>query len=190
MARTRSRRRLGGLEAWSAQRVDAIRSRTTDVLHRAAAAGAIQAVWLPFAATRLAVLLAGYAGVLLLGFQPATVRFRISSNELINLAARWDAQWYLAIATGGYHWNGNADLQQPVVFFPLLPMAMHVGRFIAGVHLLNGGLLAAICAFFFALVYLYRMAAPLIGDPRAKTALWALADSAASPSADLCGLLP
>jgi hypothetical protein len=136
---------------------------------------AVRAVRAPFAVSRVAVLLAGYAGVLLLGFEPSTVRFRISSNELINLAARWDAQWYLAIATDGYRWNGNADIQQPVVFFPLLPMAMHVGRFITGLHLLNGGLLAAICAFFFALVYFYRIAAPLIGDPRARTAVWALA---------------
>jgi hypothetical protein len=136
---------------------------------------ALRAAWLPFAATRLLVLLTGYIGVLILGFEPGTVRFRISANELINLAARWDAQWYLEIARHGYHWNGNSHLQQPVVFFPVMPMAMHAGRVIAGVHLLNGGLLIALCAFFAALVYLHRVAAPLAGERAAHLAVWALA---------------
>jgi hypothetical protein len=138
-------------------------------------ATAVRATWLPFAATRLLVLAAGYVGVLTLGFAAGTVRFRISGNELTNLAARWDAQWYLEIARHGYHWNGDPHLQQPVVFFPLLPVAMHVGRFVAGVHLLNGGLLAALCAFFAALVYLYRVAEPIAGERAARLAVWALA---------------
>src|SRR3954447_26942973 len=136
---------------------------------------AVRAAWPPFVATRLMVLLAGYAGVLALGFGPDTVRFRISANELINLAARWDAQWYLEIARHGYRWNGDPHLQQPVVFFPLLPLAMRVGRFVARVDLLNAGLLVALSAFFGSLVYLYRIPAPIAGDRAARLALWALA---------------
>jgi mannosyltransferase PIG-V len=136
---------------------------------------AVRAAWLPFVVTRLAVLLAGYLGVLTVGFEPGTVRFRISPNELINLAARWDAQWYLEIARNGYHWNGDPHVQQPVVFFPLMPIAMRLGGALAGVGLLNGGLLIALCAFFAALVYLYRLAAPFAGDRGARLAVWALA---------------
>jgi hypothetical protein len=141
---------------------------------RISTSAAVRTVWLPFVATRAMVLVAGYVGVLTLGFEPGTVRFRISANELINLAARWDAQWYLEIARHGYHWNGNPALQQPVVFFPLLPLTMHAGSFGGRLDLLNGGLLVALAAFLFALVYLYRIAAPLAGDREARVAVWAL----------------
>lgn len=41
---------------------------------------------------------------------------------------RWDAGWYLKIATEGYSYNGDNLVQQSVVFFPLYPL---ISRFVA-----------------------------------------------------------
>lgn len=40
---------------------------------------------------------------------------------------RWDSGWYLRIFHEGYNYDGNDMVQQPVVFFPLYPLA---GRFV------------------------------------------------------------
>lgn len=39
---------------------------------------------------------------------------------------RWDAGWYLKIATEGYSYNGDNMVQQPVVFYPLYPLLSKV----------------------------------------------------------------
>lgn len=136
---------------------------------------AVRAAWLPFIATRPAVLAAGYFAVVTIGFIPSMVSFRISNNELVNLAARWDAQWYLAIARDGYSWNGDASAMQTAVFFPVLPLAMHLGAFFAGGQLVNGGLLVSLLAFFAALIYLYKLTEPLAGESAARGAAWLIA---------------
>src|SRR4051812_10986609 len=127
MVRTPSRRRPDDPGARLARGVSAGLSGAAGLLGRFTASPAGGAAWAPFVATRFLVLATGYAAVLTLGSAPGTVRFRISANELINLAARWDAQWYFEIARDGYHWSGDPHVQQSVVFFPLLPAAMHVG---------------------------------------------------------------
>ena len=52
----------------------------------------------------------------------------VDADPVRNLLARWDTFLYLDIATRGYHWNGNPLQQQNVVFFPLFPLLMRVGR--------------------------------------------------------------
>jgi hypothetical protein len=152
----------------------ALHTRAIEGLSRLRANAAAAAAWTPFVATRAAVLLAGYFAVLTIGFEPGTVRARVSENELTNLAMRWDAEWYLSIARHGYSWNGNPQVQQPVVFFPVLPIGMHIGAFFSG-GLLSGGLVFSLAAFFAALVYLYRFTEQLFGDRAARGAVWAIA---------------
>jgi hypothetical protein len=135
---------------------------------------ALRAAVGPFVATRASVLLAGYLAVVTIGFAGQALPFRISFNEFVNLPARWDVQWYLQIANDGYSWNGNPEQMQSVVFYPALPVFMHVGALFTG-SLVYGGLLASLAAFLLALTYLYRLAEPLVGPARASAALWLLA---------------
>ena len=52
--------------------------------------------------SRLGVLAVGFLAVILIGFPPeAEKRWRIYSNDLLDLPARWDTGWYLGIATAG-----------------------------------------------------------------------------------------
>ncbi len=134
-----------------------------------------QAVWPAFVATRLGVLVAGFLGVVTLGFVPGSELFQVSPNPLYNLPARWDASWYLNIVTRGYEWDGNPLREQNVVFFPAFPTAMRVVGSFLGRHWLSAGLLLALAATFGALIYFYRLARDLLDAERARTAVWMLA---------------
>src|SRR5688572_29632350 len=65
--------------------------------------------------SRLGVILVGFLAVILIGFPPeAEKRWRIYSNDFLDLPARWDTGWYLSIVTEGYRFNpgARADYQQ------------------------------------------------------------------------------
>ena len=78
-------------------------------------------------ATRGGVLAVGFLAVILIGFPPeATSRWRIYSNDFLDMPARWDTGWYLGIAMEGYKFdpNARADYQQNIAFFPAFPMTV------------------------------------------------------------------
>ena len=131
--------------------------------------------WPAFLGTRLAVLMAGYLGVVTIGIAPGTERFRVSNHELENLPGRWDTGWYLGIATEGYKWDGNQRRQQNVVFFPAFPTAIWIVGLLFGEQWLRVALALALGAFFCALLYFHRLARDLLDSDRARTAVWALA---------------
>src|SRR5947207_2732293 len=65
--------------------------------------------------TRPAILFVGYLAVLVFGYVPGAERTKQVNNELVNLPARWDANWYLGIATEGYQFIPNqSGLQQSI----------------------------------------------------------------------------
>ena len=64
-------------------------------------ADACRAVWPIVVGTRLAVLLVGYLAVVSLGFPEGAPPIRVSDNEAVNLALRWDTGWFLNIAMEG-----------------------------------------------------------------------------------------
>jgi hypothetical protein len=138
---------------------------------------ALRAVAVPFLATRICVLLAGFAAAVFIGYTPEAGEpsvWRVSPDPVHNLLARWDTFWYLDIATRGYHWNGNPLEQQNVVFFPLFPLMMRaVGTSIGG-HLLIAGLGVSLAAFLLALCYFWRWTADRLGAEVATGAAWLL----------------
>src|SRR5947207_13808217 len=80
--------------------------------------------------TRLPILLLGAIAVTIVGTIPAPTAealWRVSANELVNLQARWDTDFYHQIATVGYRWDPSALLHQNVVFFPVSPSLMRLG---------------------------------------------------------------
>ena len=101
------------------------------------------------------------------------------NNELVNLQARWDANWYLGIVTEGYHFVPNQPgLQQSIAFFPAYPMLVRgVGRILGGrlTSYIGAGMMVSFAAFFGALAYLYALARDTLDEDEARFALWALA---------------
>ncbi|MGE3519630.1 MAG: mannosyltransferase family protein, partial [Vicinamibacterales bacterium] len=132
------------------------------------------------AGTRPAILFVGYFAVAAFGYVHERPPVRFSSNEAVNLQARWDAAWYLNIATEGYRFDARAPReQQNIVFFPAYPMAVRIaGRLLGGsvgAHLL-GGTIVSWAAFLVALAYLFRLARDLIGtEDGARAAVLLLA---------------
>jgi hypothetical protein len=106
--------------------------------------------------TRVPVLVVGLIGFALLGCPPDTPCR--PDNALSTLPARWDSGWYLSIASEGYRWHGRTDIQQNVVFFPAFPLAVRAVATLLGGRDVLAGVLVSIAAFFWASVYLYRLA--------------------------------
>ena len=117
--------------------------------------------------TRLPVLLLGALAVTIVGTVPppaAEAIWRVSSNELANLLARWDTFFYYTIATDGYHWDPAVFLHYNVVFFPMYAMLMRGGGVLLGGHPLLAGLIVSLTAFAGALAVLCRLARLELGD--------------------------
>jgi hypothetical protein len=128
-------------------------------------------------ASRLGVLAVGFLAVILIGFPPeADKRWRIYDNDLLDLPSRWDTGWYLGIATTGYSYapDSTAQYQQNIAFFPAYPMAMRALSPLFGRHTLWTGVAISIGAFYFALVYLLRLARSDLGNDDQAAATVAL----------------
>ena len=124
--------------------------------------------------TRLTILLLGAVVVMMVGTVPAPTAealWRVSSNELANLQARWDTDFYNQIATRGYRWDPSAFLHQNVVFFPLYPLLMRWGGALLGGHPLLAGTIASFAAFAGAIALLYRLAVLELGEEKARSVL-------------------
>ena len=120
--------------------------------------------------TRLPILLLGAIAVTIVGTIPAPTAealWRVSSNELVNLQARWDTDFYHQIATVGYRWDPSAFLHQNVVFFPLYPLLMRWGGALLGGHPLLAGTVISLAAFAGAIALLYRMTVLELGEEKA-----------------------
>jgi len=138
-------------------------------------------------ASRLAVLLVGYLGVVTIGLSADTTGFIVSADPVLNLPARFDAGWYATIALEGYSFQGRFDRQQNVAFFPAFPLIARVAGYPLGAfaenipkdrrlaRLLWAGVFISISAFAWGCVYLWRLARDMIGDERARDAVALLA---------------
>jgi Gpi18-like mannosyltransferase len=146
------------------------RARLTWIALRASAAW--RATWPVFVSTRLAVLLVGFFGLSLIGYAPKTPPWRVYENDFLNLPARWDTGWYLAIAERGYSWEpANASGMQNIAFFPAFPTVTYYVSLLMGRQTLWAGVLVSLAAFLAALHYLFRFARSKIGDDAAAAAI-------------------
>ncbi len=117
---------------------------------------AVRGVLPPFLVTRLGVLAVGYLAVATIGF-PSQPPFEVWPDARWNLLARFDAGWYLDIAEHGYRWAANGS-QQNIAFFPAYPLLMRFGGVLLGGHPMLAGFLVSLVAFFWAMLYVYRLA--------------------------------
>ncbi len=129
---------------------------------------AVNAALVGVLGTRPAILFVGYFALVAFGYIHDRPPVRFSENEIINLQARWDAPWYLTIATEGYRFQRNdSGSQQNIVFFPAFPTGVADGGATARRNVdrrLHRRGYAGLnwVAFFLALVYLFMLARDLL----------------------------
>jgi hypothetical protein len=122
------------------------------------------------------VFLAGYLAVATIGYglrDPV----RASTNEFLNLPARWDAGWYLGIASGGYRWNPEHPPYERLKFFPAYPIllravALPVDSARHEVVWLWIGVILSTLLFWLALMYVFRLGAELRDEETGRRAVW------------------
>lgn len=108
----------------------------------------VREVAIDFALTRLAIIVIAELAAVIIG-QRAGTHVAESSNLLLAVWGRWDAVHYLDIATHGYFGTDMA-------FFPLYPALIAIlGKLMAN-HLI-AGMVISNAAFFFGLLYFYKL---------------------------------
>jgi len=108
----------------------------------------VREVAIDFALTRLAIIVIAELAAVIIG-QRAGSHVAESSNLLLAVWGRWDAVHYLDIATQGYFGTDMA-------FFPLYPALIAILGKLVGNHLI-AGMLISNAAFFFGLLYFYKL---------------------------------
>jgi len=123
-------------------------------------------------ASRIGVLVIGLMAVHAVGYPQGRAPIRVAEGEVANLPARFDAGWYLSIATRGYEYLPNRfDRQQNLVFFPAFPLLMSLGSLLLARQVLWAGTVLSMLAFAWAARYLYRLARELMDADRAQAAV-------------------
>jgi Gpi18-like mannosyltransferase len=123
----------------------------------------VREVLLDFLATRVAVIVIAELAAVIVGQRPGT-HVQESRTLLLAVWGRWDAVHYLDIATQGYQGTDMA-------FFPLYPFLIRIVGALAGNHLI-AGLLISNTAFFFGLLFLYKLIEHEFDRPVARRAIF------------------
>lgn len=136
--------------------------------------------------SRCTVLLVGLFAVITIG----TVDRPIGAapmRPLADLPSRFDANWYMGIATEGYRFLDTFEAQQNIAFFPAFPMLARAGGHLFGAfdsrlppfrrnaRVLWVGTLLSIAAFVWACFYLLRTSRLLMGEDTGPLAVSLLA---------------
>ena len=108
----------------------------------------VRDVTVDFVVTRFAIIVIAELAAVIIG-QRAGTHVQESRHLLLAVWGRWDAVHYIDIATIGYHGTDMA-------FFPLYPLLVAALGLLIGNHLV-AGLVISNVAFFFGLLYLYKL---------------------------------
>ncbi len=108
----------------------------------------VRDVLVTFIVTRVPIIIIAELATIIIGQRPGT-HFAASTNPLLAVWGRWDAEHYIGIATSGYSGTEPA-------FFPLYPLLIAGLGTLTNNHLI-AGLLISNAASFFALLYLYKL---------------------------------
>lgn len=135
-----------------------------------------RATWPIVVATRVGVLVIGLMAIYAVGYPNGRAPIRVAEGEVGNLPMRYDAGWYLSIATTGYeYFPRRFDRQQNLVFFPAFPTLMYLGSLLVARQVLWSGTLIGMLAFAWAARYLFRLAREILDEERAVVAVALLA---------------
>lgn len=108
----------------------------------------VRDVSVDFALTRFAIIVIAELAAVIVG-QRAGSHVQESRHLLLSVWGHWDAVHYIDVATIGYHGTDMA-------FFPLFPLLIKILGKIIGNHLIAGMLISNV-AFFFGLLFLYKL---------------------------------
>ncbi|MBV9737370.1 MAG: glycosyltransferase family 39 protein [Candidatus Eremiobacteraeota bacterium] len=108
----------------------------------------VREVLTDFLISRFAIVVIAELAAVIIGQRTGT-HVAESRHLLLAVWGRWDAVHYLDIATKGYHGTNMA-------FFPLFPLLIAIVGYFTGNHLI-AGLVISNVAFFFGLLYLYKL---------------------------------
>lgn len=134
------------------------------------------ATWPILVTTRVGVLVVGLLAVYAIGYPEGRAPIRVAEGEVANLPARYDAGWYLNIATYGYRLeSARVDRQQNLVFFPAFPVLMSWASLLMARQVVWAGVAVSIAAFAWALRYFFRLARGMLDEAQAVTATTLLA---------------
>ncbi len=118
-------------------------------------------------ATRLGVLAIGFLAVVMIGYPEGfRLPLEIYRNDFLDLPARWDTGWYLSIINDGYQWSpeNSERIQQNITFFPAYPYLVRGVSVFFGRHQIWTGVFVSLAAFFWASLYLLRLAREHLKD--------------------------
>ena len=108
----------------------------------------VRDVALTFLMTRLPLIAIAELAAMVIGQRPG-VHYAASSNPLLAVWGRWDAEHYLNIARNGYSGTEFA-------FFPLYPLLIRIVGTFTGSYLI-AGLIISNAASFLGMLYLYKL---------------------------------
>jgi hypothetical protein len=108
----------------------------------------VRDVALTFIVTRLPLVAIAEIAAVVIGQRPG-IHYAASSNPLLAVWGRWDAEHYIGIANDGYSGTEPA-------FFPLYPLLIRLVGDVAGSKVI-AGLLISNAASFLALLYFYKL---------------------------------
>jgi hypothetical protein len=135
-----------GTEAWAAVAIGLFVLAKIVVAARCNAT--VRDVAITFLVTRLPLIVIAELAAVVIGQRPGT-HYAASTNPLLAVWGRWDAEHYLGIAQRGYSGTEPA-------FFPLYPLLIRIGGVLTGSHLI-AGLIISNAASFLSLLYLYKL---------------------------------
>ena len=116
-------------------------------------------------AIRLAILGVGFVATVTIDAPVAELR-QPAETALRELPTRWDAGWYVSIASRGYVYRGTGEIRNHnVAFFPAYPLAVSAVARALRVPRTSGawgwvGVVLSLLAFAAAAVFVYRLASP------------------------------
>jgi len=140
-------------------------------------------ILLPFAATRVGLLLVGVLALGLLGSVRSTSSNLVAHTPMpapLEVWARWDSEWYLLIAAHGYRVDSFLEGYRPdyhpedsTGFFPLYPLLLR-GVSTTGLPPVAAGVLVSNVALLVALTLFRLLVRDEMDEQAATVSLWAL----------------
>ncbi len=135
---------------------------------------------LPFSVSRLLILVAGVLAMYVMPENSLGIVYHVSPYPWLDMWSRWDAMWYIKVATLGYYFIPGQE--STIAFYPLYPALLRgltalltLGREANIADYTIAGLIISNVAFLFALTFLYRLAALEFDEGTAERAVWYLA---------------
>ena len=108
----------------------------------------VRDVGVTFVVSRLSIIIIAEIAAVVVGQRPG-IHYAASTNPVLAVWGRWDAEHYIGIATNGYAGTEMA-------FFPLYPLLIRLIGALTGNHLV-AGLLISSTAGFYGLLFFYKL---------------------------------